>query len=86
MAKKTKKQTQETEVTRGPGRPPGIVDESGNAVPLKNHMIRLPLDMPDVIGQLSSARGMTRGAYVANLIRREQARIERNAARRKTTA
>lgn len=68
MAKRTKTQ-QETEVKRGPGRPPSMPGET-----MKNHMVRVAEDVPGLIEELAAARNISRGALVTLLIRQAAAR------------
>jgi hypothetical protein len=65
------------EVKRGPGRPPSMPGET-----MKNHLVRVATDVPDLIGELASAQKMSRGAFVTTLIRKEAERRNKTAARK----
>jgi uncharacterized protein YcbK (DUF882 family) len=80
MASKNSK-VNDPEVKRGPGRPPAMPGEK-----MTNHMVRVAEDVPDLIGELAEARGVSRGALVTTLIRQAAQRRARDQARKAAKA
>jgi hypothetical protein len=81
MASKKSKTAPETAEKRPVGRPPAMPGEGR----LTNHMVRVAQDIPDLIGELATARGQSRGQVVTILIRQaaeaRNRRIAANAAK-----
>jgi hypothetical protein len=66
---------------RGPGRPPAMPGQE-----MKNHMVRVAVDVPDLIGDLAKARGISRGELVTLLVRQASQKRAKDQARRSSKA
>ena len=81
MAKKITATKPESEVKRPVGRPPAMPGEK-----MENHMVRVAIDVPTLIGELAAARGQSRGEVVTILVRQAAAARTRRAAKKTPVA
>lgn len=79
MAKKITATAPDSEAKRPVGRPPAMPGEV-----MRNHMVRVAIDIPGLISDLADARGQSRGEVVTILVRQAAAARTRRAARKAT--